>query len=70
MECSNWAICFLAVFFVARLIGRRRPAPYPPGPKDLPFVGNVLDMPSTHTLYGVRSLNGVANMVRILLQSF
>ena len=29
------------------LFSRRRALPVPPGPKGLPFVGNVLDMPVT-----------------------
>ncbi|KAI9447305.1 cytochrome P450 [Lactarius psammicola] len=36
----SWAI-------VVRFSGRRSPAPLPPGPRGLPFIGNALDMPSS-----------------------
>ncbi|TFK48739.1 cytochrome P450 [Heliocybe sulcata] len=37
-----------ALFLLRRVTSRRRPAPYPPGPKGLPLIGNVLDMPVKH----------------------
>ncbi|EGO01759.1 hypothetical protein SERLA73DRAFT_103748 [Serpula lacrymans var. lacrymans S7.3] len=45
----NWLDAFLAVlalFFVKKLIQKRPIHPLPPGPKGLPLVGNVLDVPS------------------------
>ncbi|KAI0086254.1 cytochrome P450 [Irpex rosettiformis] len=43
-------VCFAfpAVFLLARVLGRRHTAPYPPGPKGLPFIGNMFDMPSAY----------------------
>ena len=37
-------ICF-ALWFIRKLIDQRRLGPLPPGPKALPLIGNVLDMP-------------------------
>lgn len=38
---------FLVVLFLRSLVRRwRQPASLPPGPKGLPLVGNILDMPS------------------------
>lgn len=36
----------LGLFIIKRLLCARRQAPLPPGPRGLPFIGNVLDMPS------------------------
>ena len=37
-----------AVIFLARLIRHKRRAPYPPGPKGIPLLGNIFDMPVTY----------------------
>ncbi|KAI0086253.1 cytochrome P450 [Irpex rosettiformis] len=39
---------FLVVSLLGRVLGRRHTAPYPPGPKGLPFIGNMFDMPSAY----------------------
>ena len=36
------------VVVVYRLLTTRRQGPLPPGPKGLPIIGNVLDMPTSH----------------------
>ncbi|EIN10379.1 cytochrome P450 [Punctularia strigosozonata HHB-11173 SS5] len=38
----------LGIYFLKRLLAPRQPAPFPPGPKGLPLVGNVADMPTVH----------------------
>lgn len=42
------ALLGLALFLLSRVFKVKRPAPFPPGPKGLPIVGNVLDMPRSH----------------------
>ncbi|KAJ7189912.1 cytochrome P450 [Mycena pura] len=45
---SYYAVCAaITVFLLLRLRSRRIRLPLPPGPKKLPFIGNLLDMPST-----------------------
>ncbi|KAH9849090.1 cytochrome P450 [Lenzites betulinus] len=40
---------FLAVYLIwIRFFGKKKRGPLPPGPKGYPFIGNLLDMPTSH----------------------
>ncbi|KAA1465965.1 cytochrome P450 [Dentipellis sp. KUC8613] len=41
------SLAVLGIYLIKRLLSRRASAPYPPGPKGLPLIGNVLDMPTS-----------------------
>ncbi|KAI0370176.1 cytochrome P450 [Pilatotrama ljubarskyi] len=42
------AAILLAVILLNRLFARKQQGPLPPGPKGLPLIGNMLDMPASH----------------------
>ncbi|KAI0650117.1 cytochrome P450 [Trametes meyenii] len=42
------AAILVAVILLNRLFSRKRQGPLPPGPKGLPIIGNMLDMPASH----------------------
>lgn len=48
----QYLLFYLSVLFLLfnywRRLGRRSSLPYPPGPKGIPFIGNLRDLPSSH----------------------
>ncbi|KAI1790229.1 cytochrome P450 [Ganoderma leucocontextum] len=42
-----YALALLSVIFIRQISRRKASSRYPPGPKPLPFVGNLFDMPRT-----------------------
>ena len=57
----------LALFILTRLFSAKRPAPLPPGPKGLPLLGNVLDMPSEQEWLTFAKWGEVWGMIFFLL---
>ncbi|CCM01206.1 uncharacterized protein FIBRA_03254 [Fibroporia radiculosa] len=41
-------VAILGLALLSRFIAARRKGPFPPGPKGWPFMGNALDMPTSH----------------------
>ncbi len=40
-------IVLAAISLIVHFSRRKQPAPYPPGPKGYPIIGNLLDMPTS-----------------------
>jgi hypothetical protein len=53
----------LAAFFVIRDYQRRRGLPYPPGPRPLPLIGNVLDIPKEFSWLSYTQLSKKHGMI-------
>ena len=56
---SGLVVIFLTALYVRTLVSwsrRTRGLPLPPGPKPLPFVGNMFDIPTSKMCEGYRNL--------------
>lgn len=42
------AVILLGIYLIRVISARNKRGPFPPGPKPLPIIGNVLDMPKSH----------------------
>ncbi len=51
MYILDFLLLVLGAFLVSRLVRKRTPGPVPPGPRGLPLVGSVLDIPLTYQWY-------------------
>lgn len=64
-------VTFFAVILAARDHKRRRGCPYPPGPRPLPLIGNLLDIPKGFSWLSYSQLSkkyGTSHLVvRLLL---
>jgi hypothetical protein len=56
-------VSFLFVLFAFRDHQRRRGHPYPPGPRPLPLIGNLLDIPKEYSWLTYTRLWKVHGMV-------
>ena len=53
----------LVAFFVIRDYQRRRGLPYPPGPRPLPLIGNLLDIPKEFSWLSYSQLSKKHGMI-------
>jgi hypothetical protein len=64
-------VSFIAVILAVRDHQRRRGCPYPPGPRPLPLIGNLLDIPKEFSWLSYAQLSkkyGTSHLVvRLLL---
>ncbi|KAF9222063.1 cytochrome P450 [Gyrodon lividus] len=63
----------VGLYLVKQVMSKKNPAPFPPGPKGLPFIGNLADMPSvkpwlTFTEWGQKYGKCVMSHVDVLGQ--
>ena len=56
-------MCSLAAFLAIRDYHRRQGLPYPPGPRPLPLIGNVLDIPKEFSWLSYTQLSKKYGMV-------
>ncbi|KAK7682349.1 hypothetical protein QCA50_014554 [Cerrena zonata] len=48
LQTLDVALLLFGLFLLKRIIKTKRPGPFPPGPKGLPLIGNILDMPRSY----------------------
>ncbi|KAI6021238.1 cytochrome P450 [Pisolithus marmoratus] len=46
MTWLDFCLAGAGVYLISRIVSKKSPAPFPPGPKPFPFLGNLLDIPS------------------------
>ena len=56
-------LCSLAAILVIRDYQRRRGLPYPPGPRPLPIIGNLLDIPKKFSWLSYTELSNKHGMI-------
>lgn len=56
-SCVGLSIMAIAILLRIRIFRNWNRLPLPPGPKPLPLIGNVLDMPKYHEWYTYQDWN-------------